>query len=71
MILEQLDALPTLSAVAVQVLELTSDESSEMQEVIDVISSDPALASKVLKLCRCSKKGREANVGSLDRAVQF
>lgn len=69
LILEQLDALPTLSAVAVQVLELTSDESSEMREVIDVISSDPALASKVLKLCRCSEKGRLANVTTIDRAV--
>ena len=47
LILQQLDALPTLSAVAVRVLELTSDDSSEMSDVIQLISCDPALASKV------------------------
>ncbi|MCZ6835573.1 MAG: HDOD domain-containing protein [Planctomycetota bacterium] len=69
LILQQLDALPTLSAVAVRVLELTSDDSSEMSDVINLISCDPALASKVLKVCRCSEQGRAANVTTIDRAV--
>lgn len=69
LILQQLDALPTLSAIAVRVLELTADDESEMRDVIRLVSSDPALASKVLKVCRCSDRGRAANVTNVDRAV--
>jgi signal transduction histidine kinase/HD-like signal output (HDOD) protein len=69
LILEQLDALPTLSAIAVRVLELTADEAAEMRDVTKLVASDPGLASKVLKVCRCSEKGRAANVTTVDRAV--
>ena len=69
LILQQLDALPTLSTVAMRVLELTTDDDSNIRDVVDVISSDPALASKVLKTCRCSEKGRVANVTTVERAV--
>jgi signal transduction histidine kinase/HD-like signal output (HDOD) protein len=69
LILQQLDALPTLSAVAVRVLELTSAEDSAAREVIELVSCDPALASKVLKLCRCSPGGRAAHVTTVERAV--
>jgi len=69
LILQQLDALPTLSAVAVRVLELTSDEQFRADDVIELISSDPSLSAKVLKLCRCSEQGRAANVRTVDRAI--
>lgn len=69
LILQQLDALPTLSPVAVRLLDLTTAEDSNARDVIDVISSDPALSSKVLKLCRCHSRGRASAVTSVDRAV--
>ena len=69
LILQQLDALPTLSTIAIQVLELTSSDDSEMRDVIDLISCDPSLSSKVLQLCRTSERGRIDNVTTVDRAV--
>lgn len=69
LILQQLDALPTLSPVAVRLLELTTAEDTDARDVIELISSDPALASKVLKMCRCHSRGRASVVTSVDRAV--
>ena len=43
LILRQLDTLPTLPAVAARLLQLTSDDSSSIREVIDLVASDPAI----------------------------
>ncbi len=69
LILQQLEALPTLSSVAVRLLDLTTSETSEAKEVIQLVGSDPALSSKVLKMCRCHSRGRASIVKSVDRAV--
>jgi signal transduction histidine kinase/HD-like signal output (HDOD) protein len=69
LILQQLEALPTLSPIAVRLLELTAAEHTDAKEVIQLISSDPALSAKVLKLCRCHARGRASIVTSVDRAV--
>ncbi len=69
LILHQLDALPTLSSIAVRILDLTTSEDANAKDVIEVISSDPAMSAKVLKLCRCHPRGRASAVTSVDRAV--
>ena len=69
LILQQVDALPTLSPVAIRLLDLTSAENTEVKDVIRLVSSDPALSSKVLKLCRCHPRGRTATVNTVERAV--
>ncbi len=69
LILQQLEELPTLSAVAVRLLDLTTSETSDAKQVIDLVASDPALSSKVLKLCRRHSRGRASIVKSIDRAV--
>jgi len=69
LILHELESLPTLSGVAVRVLALTADEESDAREVIRLVGSDPALASKVLALCRCHERGRGSRVTTIDRAV--
>jgi signal transduction histidine kinase/HD-like signal output (HDOD) protein len=69
LILRELDALPTLSTVAVRLLELTADADADAKQVIDLVSSDPALAGKVLALCRCHERGRASQVATIDRAV--
>src|SRR5690606_30151659 len=66
LILQQLDALPTLSTIALRVLELTSDESSHAKDIVQLIAADPALSAKVLKLCRCSERGRGLNVTTVE-----
>jgi signal transduction histidine kinase/HD-like signal output (HDOD) protein len=69
LILQQLDSLPTLSTVAVRVIELTTDESSQADDVIAVISSDPALAGKVLQVSRRIDRARAENITTIERAV--
>jgi signal transduction histidine kinase/HD-like signal output (HDOD) protein len=69
LILQQLESLPTLSPIAVRLLQLTTAEDADAKEVIQLVSSDPALAARVLKLCRCHARGRASIVTSVDRAV--
>lgn len=69
LIFSELESLPTLSNVAVRLLELTADTDSDSQEIIQLVSSDPSLAARVLSLCRCHPEGRAANVTTVDRAV--
>jgi signal transduction histidine kinase/HD-like signal output (HDOD) protein len=69
LVIQQLESLPTLSAIAVRLLELTADDHSRADDVIRLVASDPSLASKVLKLCRCHERGRASDVSTVERAV--
>ncbi len=71
LILQQLEALPTLGAVAVRLLQMTRDEKSQARDVIKLVSSDPSLSAKILKLCRCGDKGRAFDVTTVERAVML
>ncbi len=68
-ILQQLHTLPTLSAIAMRLLSLTSDDESEITEIVKIIESDPSITAKVLSLCRRSETGLGAKITTVDRAV--
>ena len=61
--------LPSVPAVAIRVLEITSDPGSETSDVVDAIRSDPALAAKILKSANSSYFSFRSEVTSLERAV--
>ncbi|MEM7627309.1 MAG: HDOD domain-containing protein [Planctomycetota bacterium] len=69
LILRQIDALPTLPAVATRLLALTSDDDSSTKEVTQLIQSDPSLTAKVLSLCKTADKGVRSDILTIDRAV--
>jgi len=69
LLLQQVGSLPTLRAVAMQVLQAASDDRSSATHVVKLISNDPALSARVISLCRCSERGRGLDVRTLDRAV--
>ncbi len=69
LILQQMDSLPTLSSIVVRLLEVTADEQSDAADVIELVSADPALAGKVLRLCRCMNGGRARQITTIDRVV--
>src|SRR5919112_6588735 len=69
LILQQLEELPTLPAVAVKVLEATGDEASSAKDVVALISSDVALTSRILQLVHRAEVGVRGEVNSIDRAV--
>ncbi len=67
--LTQVDNLPSLPTVAVEVLQLTQDEESSITDLADCISSDPALAAKMLKLANSSLFSMGHEVTTLERAT--
>src|SRR5499433_1697410 len=69
LILQQLEDLPTLPAVAVRVLEVTSNESSDAKEVVQLIESDPSLTARILQLVHRADVGVRGEVTSVERAV--
>lgn len=69
LILQQLEELPTLPAVATRVLETVSSDQSNVSDVVRLIENDPALTARVLQLVHRADKGVGGEVASLDRAI--
>jgi putative nucleotidyltransferase with HDIG domain len=68
-ILGRIDALPTLSPVAVRVLHLTTESTGDLSEITRLIESDPSLSAKILALTRRSDIGIARGVTSIERIV--
>src|SRR5688500_4530772 len=69
LILQQLEELPTLPAVAVKVLELTGSEDSSAKDVVAVIQNDPPLTARILQLVHRADAGVRGEVTNVARAV--
>lgn len=65
------ESLPTLPVVAMELLEKTSDPDVAIQEIADLIQSDPGLAGKVLKTVNSSFYGLPKPCPSIDRAISM
>ena len=61
--------LPSLPTVAVEVLRIFNDPDSRIEEITDVIQTDPAIASKILKAANSPRYGLRGEVSDLRRAV--
>ena len=68
-LLEQAENLPSLPAVAVEVLRLTEDEDSTLDELATTLGRDPVLSAKLLKLSNSSLFGAGAEITTLQRAA--
>lgn len=71
LILQQLDALPTLPAVVMKLLQVIDADESNAQQVVELVRADPSLTVKVLALCQSTARtqGSRQEVATLDRAV--
>jgi putative nucleotidyltransferase with HDIG domain len=69
LILQQLEELPTLPAIAIRLLEITARESSSAKEVVELLESDPALSTGLLQLVHRADQGVRGDVSTVDRAV--
>jgi diguanylate cyclase (GGDEF)-like protein len=67
--IRQCPALPSLPAVALQVLELAQTDAADIPEIARVISRDPALSGKILRTVNSSFYGRSQSIGSLNHAL--
>jgi putative nucleotidyltransferase with HDIG domain len=68
-IYSKIDELPTLPVVLPKLLSLMENEKSHTSDIIDTISHDPALTSKVLKVANSAYYGFQREISSLERAV--
>ena len=68
-LLDRLDDLPSPSAVATRIMAIIDGDSVSTRDVIDLISTDPALSARVVGLCARSPRGRALGITDLDRAV--
>jgi len=63
--------LPSPTGVALEIVRLTHDEESTIDEITAVVESDPALASRMLKMVNASLAGLPRQVASVQRAVSM
>ena len=63
--------LPTLPAVALQLIELAEDGSAALDQFAKVIAFDPALTSKLLRTVNSAFYGNRHKVSKLSDAIAF
>ena len=61
--------LPTLPEIAVKVRQAADDPSINLAAMADVISKDPALAARMVKVANSAFLGRSIKVANLAQAV--
>ena len=64
-----LDALPMVPAVAREVFEFSSDSQVPVKRIVNVVSRDPVLASRVLRLANSVYSGSAVPVTSISGAI--
>ncbi|HMB95348.1 MAG TPA: HDOD domain-containing protein [Tepidisphaeraceae bacterium] len=69
LILQQLDELPTLPAIALKVLEVTGSNDSSAADVVRLITSDQSLTARVLQLVHRADVGVRGEVSTVERAI--
>src|SRR4051812_26662736 len=67
--IRQCPNLPTLPAIAIQVLDLAQRAEVDITEIARVISKDPALSSKILRTVNSSFYGRSQAVSTISHAL--
>jgi diguanylate cyclase (GGDEF)-like protein len=67
--IRQCPTLPSLPAIAVQVLELAQKTDVDIAEIARIISRDPALSTKILRTVNSSFYARSQNVGTISHAL--
>ena len=68
-LIARLKSIPTLPAVALRVLETTADTTSSANDLMEIISPDVSLTTKILKIANSPFYGLTREVSSLQHAV--
>lgn len=67
--LREISHIATLPEITVKVVELVENPKSTAQDLHKVISGDPALCSRILKVVNSSFYGLPEQIGSINRAI--
>ena len=69
MVLQQLDTLPTLPAVAMRLMMLTGTPESKIEEVVQLLSADQSLTGKLLSLASSAMVAARMPITTVQQAV--
>lgn len=61
--------LPSMPAVAIQILDLCQRDEPDMAEIAELIGTDPALAAKILRLTNSPMYGLKCEVRTVSHAI--
>jgi HD-like signal output (HDOD) protein len=67
--LNQIESLPTLSAVAFQIFHIASKADTGVQELAEVIKNDPPLTLKILKIVNSAFYGFHEKIHTINHAL--
>lgn len=70
-IVKALDSLPTLPVVAIQIGEVVHGKNVSVQQVADILRTDPATSAKLLRLVNSPYFGIPGGVSDVARAIPF
>jgi diguanylate cyclase (GGDEF)-like protein len=70
-VLRKSNKLPTLPGIAIKILEAVQKERPDLQEIAEVLSTDPPLSGEVLKLINSPFFGLTRKVTSVSHAVSM
>lgn len=68
-IFAKINNLPTLPVVIPKLLSLLEDKETRAEQIVDTVSHDPALASKILQVANSAYYGFPQEISSLERAI--
>ena len=68
-IVDSIDRLPTLTSIYMKLSDLLSQSDSTVRMIAEVISEDPTIAAKILKIVNSAFYGFPKKIGNLQRAV--
>src|SRR5947209_10161708 len=67
--IRQCPNLPSLPAIAIQVLDLAQKIDVDIAEIARILSKDPALSSKILRTVNSSFYGRSQHVSTISHSL--
>jgi putative nucleotidyltransferase with HDIG domain len=68
-LITRINSIPTLPAVALRVIEVTADPTSSANDLMEIISPDVSLTTKILKIANSPFYGLTREISSLQHAV--
>ncbi len=67
--IEGISHIATLPEITLKIIELVEDPTSTAQDLHNVISNDPALCSRILRVVNSAFYGLPRQIGSINRAI--
>src|SRR5690242_15908269 len=68
-VVKKVITIATLPQVTVQIIKTVEDPKSSAQQLHKIVSHDPALATRILKVVNSAFYGLPGQIGSIERAI--